>query len=118
MDRVLRALSGPGDAFGEPPGRYRGPERELLEANNLGDRPKILREALGVVYRARFLVFLGVWKVEFWCPEPFGRMYLAYANSFPKSFPSSLILRKLVPRIILGVFLSRQFFDTFFLNFL
>ena len=41
-------------------GRYQGPERGLLEANNLGDRPKILQEALkalGVVYRGRFLVF-------------------------------------------------------------
>ena len=77
----------------------------------------ILWETLGVVYGSRFRVFLIVQVVEFWCVEPFGRRYLGYGNLFGKSLPCSLILGKLMPRIIFKVFLSRQFSPTFFLNF-
>ena len=65
------------------------PQRELLESNNLEDRPQIRHDALGVVYRAGFLVFLVSWKADFWCPEPSVRMYLGYDNLFPKSLPFS-----------------------------
>ena len=70
------------------------------------------------MYRAHFLVFLALSKVDFWCPEPFGRMYLGYENLFSKFLPSSFSLKELIPRIIPGVVLRRQLSNTFFLNFL